>query len=101
MPTFTYINYYVCCYCKHIHNYDLGHSGMVSECALDKHLIRHEGCEKFVPSGVPAYPKVWAELVKLNHVASRIPQNINAIATSYELIDTIKKYLEKPNEVLG
>ena len=89
MPTFTGINYYVCCYCKYIHNYDTGHGGLVSKCALDKKLIRHEGCRKFIPSGLPAHPKVWGELVKLNHITSIIPQNINATETSYELIDKI------------
>jgi len=101
MPTFTGINYYVCCYCNHIHNYDSGHGGLVSKCHLDKNLIRHEGCENFSPSGVPAHPKVWGELVKMNTRASIIPQSINATETSFELIDIIKKYLEKPDEVLG
>jgi hypothetical protein len=121
-PQFSMINTFACCYCKNLvlepdrdaPNLGCGLLRNRNECGrlatfveeferwkkdgLDAEYL-HKGCEKFEPSSLPAHPRVYKLIVRNNPRCKSIPIDKNALQTSYEFVEKIKRYLPPENYI--
>ena len=110
---FTFINYRVCNYCSHLMR-GMHRDGYNDGCGLRQTDGKYatigggesavsvdgwKGCDQFSPSGVPAHPQVLEQLVRENPKCSQIPSDSNAIETSWDFEDKVRKYLPVINYI--
>jgi hypothetical protein len=112
-PSFTNTNFSVCMYCSNIvvfssrldyyHGCKIRRDNEGKYANIDKceegrtFSILEKGCNDFKSSGLPAYPKVLKELIKINPLTRGIPADKSAIETSWDFAEKLRDYLPPEN----
>jgi len=115
-PSFSNVNFGVCEYCSNLVFYqhqktvDISHGCKLTKddngefLSIDRYektgdelTISQKGCNRFEPSGLPAHPIPYEELLKLNPLARQIPVDESATETSFAFAVKQERYLPAEN----